>query len=233
MGYLTAEPFLTTLKDFQAGNSFQSLKKQAAKNPGDLKILFPLGKKWRERGENGKAAELLKKVAASDPSGKAEDAILAKRELAMITLEEDNDSEELAAFAKQYPDPKFALPAHRVLASVHVQENSLDLAEASYEYVQANDKADAEWMNDYAWFLATNGRKLDRALELASKAVEMSPKEPPILDTLAECYFRTKQFDKAAETQKKAVDLIEDAKQRKQYEARLRKFEEAAAKAKG
>lgn len=228
-GYMKPADFLKTLKEFQSGNSFQSLQKQLAKTPSDTKVQFAMAGKWKERGQTEKAKELLGKVIAADASGKQEQTILAKRDLAYIAIESDGDWKPLAAFAKDNPDPKFSLDAHRILAQALEQENELDAAEASFEFVQKNAPNDAMWMNSYAWFLATNDRKIERATELALKASESEPKNPAFLDTLAECYFRAKQFGKAVETQKKAVELITNKKARKDYEERLRKFEEAAS----
>lgn len=49
---------------------------------------------------------------------------------------------------------------------------------------------DPQFLNEYAWTCAEVGANLDKALEAAKKAVELSKEDPGILDTLAEVYFK-------------------------------------------
>lgn len=228
-GYMKPDAFLKTLKEFASGKNFQSLTKELTQKPNDMGVLFALGQKWKERNQLEKAKELFEKIVAADPQNKAELTIQTRGEIAMLALA-TGDWKPLVEFAKQFPDPKYSLNAHRVLAQVLEQENDLDGAQASYEFVQKNAPADPAWMNSFAWFLATNDRNLERATELAIQATQGDPKNPAFLDTLAECYFRSKQFARAVEAQKKALELVTNKKARKEYEERLRKFEEAASK---
>ena len=63
-----------------------------------------------------------------------------------------------------------------------------------------------------AWFYATSKdpsyRNPSKALEYAQKAVSISQgKTPEILDTLAEAYYVNGHYDKAIETETKALAL--------------------------
>jgi tetratricopeptide (TPR) repeat protein len=64
--------------------------------------------------------------------------------------------------------------------------------------------------NSAAWVMAICRRDLDTALQHSRKAVELEPKVPGYLDTLAEIHFRKGDRDKALELMKKCVEL--DAK---------------------
>jgi tetratricopeptide (TPR) repeat protein len=76
---------------------------------------------------------------------------------------------------------------------------------ALYDDLLPKRSDDPEFLNDYAWTFAENGIKLDKALEAAKKAVELSKEDPGILDTLAEVYFKKGDAKSAVATIDKAI----------------------------
>jgi tetratricopeptide (TPR) repeat protein len=69
--------------------------------------------------------------------------------------------------------------------------------------------------NELGWIYATSKdphfRDPSKALEYAQKAVSLSEgKSPEILDTLAEAYYVNRDYDKAIETETKALKLTPD-----------------------
>ncbi|HZL42164.1 MAG TPA: tetratricopeptide repeat protein, partial [Verrucomicrobiae bacterium] len=88
---------------------------------------------------------------------------------------------------------------------------------AQFEQVLALDPRHAPAQNNLAWLLATcpdpslrDGR---RALEMARQPEQLSGgKSPEILDTLAAAYAEAGDFQKAAETAKRALSLISNQK---------------------
>ena len=71
----------------------------------------------------------------------------------------------------------------------------------------AESVADAEHLNNLAWFCATGDLLLPEAMEAARRAVELRPDDAGILDTLAEVYFRSGMVGKAVETIDAAIKL--------------------------
>ena len=80
--------------------------------------------------------------------------------------------------------------------------------------------------NQAAWLLANTDGDYELTLNSAKKAVEFSPCDPNILDTLAHAYALGKEYDKAVETQKKVVQY---APQATIFRSTLKKFEAQAA----
>lgn len=71
-------------------------------------------------------------------------------------------------------------------------------------------KNNPELLNALAWLYATAPQPLrrpDRAIELAEKAVRLSPESPHIWDTLAEAYYSRGFYDKALNAINKALSL--------------------------
>ena len=87
-----------------------------------------------------------------------------------------------------------------------------------------------EALNGLARLLATcpvpevrDGRQ---AVECAGKAVGATKrKDPSFLDTLAAAYAEAGDFREAVSAQKEALDLVRDAKTRRDYESRLKLYE--------
>jgi tetratricopeptide (TPR) repeat protein len=74
----------------------------------------------------------------------------------------------------------------------------------------------AEACNALAWLLATcshaRHRDAERAVEMASKAVDLSPKAY-VRDTLAAAYAEAGEFDRAIEIQKEVIEMLKETEQ--------------------
>jgi cellulose synthase operon protein C len=84
-----------------------------------------------------------------------------------------------------------------------------DDAERIYQSILSDDPNDDVALNNLAWMYLTmktdRPRKLDEALDLVLKAVELSP-SPANLDTLAEAYYQRSEYQKALKTIERALD---------------------------
>jgi tetratricopeptide (TPR) repeat protein len=76
------------------------------------------------------------------------------------------------------------------LGSIYQGRGSLAEAEKAYEKAIKNKPDYALAYNAIAWMYAEKGIKLDHAIELAVRALELSPEDGNILDTLGWAYYR-------------------------------------------
>ena len=76
-------------------------------------------------------------------------------------------------------------------------------ARAQQLYEQQVAREEMTGYNNLAYFLAARGRQPQRALRLAKKAVQLSPRYH-VFDTLAWAYYRTGQYAEALQWQQKA-----------------------------
>ncbi len=87
-------------------------------------------------------------------------------------------------------------------------------AEAIAYYRKAADGGNAWGQNNLAWILATfkhsEFRNGELAVCYALKAVEQEPKNAAFVQTLAAAYARNNEFDKAVETQRRVLTLLQD-----------------------
>ena len=68
---------------------------------------------------------------------------------------------------------------------------------ACYEEALKLDPTNVSLMNNYAYFLAVEGRDLDKAEQLSTKAVNASPNNATFLDTYAWVYFKKGDYNLA------------------------------------
>ncbi|MHC4916673.1 MAG: hypothetical protein ACYTGB_14400, partial [Planctomycetota bacterium] len=97
--------------------------------------------------------------------------------------------------------------------------------EAVHEKVLAEFPRAAGHHNSLAWMCARLGRDLKEARTHAEQAVELDPREPAYVDTLAEVFYRQGDLKRAVELMRRAVELSGGEKF---YRERLEEFEREA-----
>ncbi len=80
-----------------------------------------------------------------------------------------------------------------VRSSLEKHEASDEAYELALRYDPKNDNA----MNNYAYHLSVRGKNLERAKELALKAIEVAPENSAYLDTVGWVYFKLGDYDRA------------------------------------
>jgi len=228
--------FLSYMKEVASGNHLAALRAKVEKSPEDGALRADLGLRLAKNEDPG-AREHLEKAVALDPKNARGTTVRVRYHLAVLDLEEKKAPAGLAAFAKEFPENPLTVDAHRILVGVCEQSGDAEGEEASLEFLVK--RAPEPWTrNGLAWFLATRGRDLERALGLADAALKDQPQEAAYLDTRAECLSRLGRHDEAGAAQEKAVRcLAEDIEPevREQYEGRLAEFQKKRddARAKG
>lgn len=80
-----------------------------------------------------------------------------------------------------------------------------DAAEAEFRKVLKLNPDSASALNYLGYMLADRNVRLDEALEMIKKAVDMDPHNSAFLDSLGWVYFRLKRYDEAEECLKKSI----------------------------
>ncbi len=92
------------------------------------------------------------------------------------------------------------------LGLLYTRLDDTSAADRAYERALALDPDHAMALNNYAYSLAERGRQLDRALEMARRAVELDPENASYLDTLGWVYFQREDYAAAERWIKQALD---------------------------
>jgi tetratricopeptide (TPR) repeat protein len=112
--------------------------------------------------------------------------------------------------------------AASLLAGVQAQDRN-DLAAAIQQYQDAVKRGDRTGIaaNNLAWLYAKTGTQLDRALELARSAHNLSPRNPAILDTLGFVHLQRREYSQAVEQLELAAHLASAPDENGQHDAQL------------
>jgi len=106
-----------------------------------------------------------------------------------------------------------------------------DDAEAVKWYRKAMEQGDGPAMNNLAFLLATSRdahvRNPNEAIAVALKVVDLNPRQPSYLDTLATAYYEAGRKEEAADTESKALSLSPD---NASYKSALEKYRPSPTK---
>ena len=83
--------------------------------------------------------------------------------------------------------------------------------------------------NQYAWLVCNTFGDFKQAIEYSKKSLEIRPDSSSYFDTLAHCYYATKDYENAVKSQRKAVKFEPTSRILQQ---KLKLFEDALAKSK-
>ena len=119
------------------------------------------------------------------------------------------EAEEVAASAERLSDTPEALEyVHFVQGSIFERQKKFDLAEEHFRNVLANNPKNAGALNYLGYMYADRGIRLDEALTLIKKALEIEPQNGAYLDSLGWAYFKQGNYELAEENLHKAISKI-------------------------
>ena len=94
-----------------------------------------------------------------------------------------------------------------ILAEMH---DDLILAEKDLRIIISTDPSNAMALNALGYTLANRTNRLEEAYNLISRALELQPNEPAILDSMGWVLYRQNQYSRALEFLKAAYELLPD-----------------------
>lgn len=227
VGQSRAHQFLgQTDKALEAADKAVKLAPNNARALGQRAIVLKI------TGKPGEALKNFVQAAQIDPKyawAQAQAADLLSR---AGDLEKALESANKALAVK----PDFA-EVLRLRATIYTRLGKCKEAFNDFNKMEQLHPEDAWTLQDKAWFLLTcpdeSIQDTSKAMELAKRAMDISKGDNGLVqETLAEAYFRTGNYLKAAEHQKKAVELQKktcpDGSCVKEMQERLKKYEMAS-----
>ncbi len=125
--------------------------------------------------------------------------------MAVLFYEQGNYPKALQYLEKELSGKPDDADLYYSLGTLSYQLGQLETAAEYYNSCLALDSTHTVAMNDLAWIYTQLKIKLDEALKLSRRAVELEPENPAFLDTLAEVYYLRKEYYRALTYLRKAV----------------------------
>ena len=230
VGYLPAPQFVEVIGGFAAGKSqLDMLQAQLDQNPNDFDLLVNTGIVHADAGRDQMALPLFEKALTLDPNNerKRQDEIYYNMGEACYGAKNYAQAKKnYAHVIENFTKSDYYEDCMVRTAGCEFKLGNADAAVATYWKITEPHQDDAGSMNAFAWFCAQRKIGLDQALPVALKAVELSERDPGILDTLAEVYFARGEFDNAIKIGEEALSAEPNDSY---YQDQVKKFKKAKA----
>lgn len=102
-------------------------------------------------------------------------------------------------------DPIMLAQAKMALASAYFKNKQYDESYAILDEAVARNPKDALALNNYAFYLAEKGVQLEKAADMAQRAIQLAPGQPTYTDTYAWVLYKSGKYDEALVQIEKAI----------------------------
>ena len=170
-------------------------------NPDLADVKLMLATTYAGMGRRPEALRLVQEVEKAAPT--SPEPLVLKGSLLLGQREPRPAVEAFNAALKLKPD---SVPALRGLGMAYDQLKEPARAIEQYRKALAIAPKDAITLNNLAWLLSEDPRKLDEALPLAARAVEVAPDVPSMIDTLGWIHYRRGSYPEAEKALVRAAD---------------------------
>jgi TonB family protein len=187
------------LRDARIDEALESLKKGVQERPKDSCIYANLGAINVRMGKLQEAEPYFRKAIELSP-----DRVLGYGNLASTLRLQKKDAEAESVLRQGIKSIVDNAPLRVMLGSL-LSRTKWSEAEAQFKEVLRVDPNNAPALNDYGYYLAVRGERLNEALEMTQRAVNAAPDNSAYLDSLGWAYFKLGRLEEAERYLNKAL----------------------------
>lgn len=232
LGSRPADVFLKKMIDVRNGvGTVADLKRRVEQAPEDLALRKQLAEVLTIQAAPDADAHLVKLVAADTDNAKGVGAwaMLQRGDLAFRQQDYPAAIARTEEAWNRFPDnAATAEIAVESLALYYRKNNNLDKVVELERRILQRTPDDPKALNRFAWNVAKTGLALDEALAAAQKGVELSQRDPGIVDTLAEVHFRRGEHAQAIALMQECIQKQPDDSYFKEQLAKFTKAKQGA-----
>ncbi len=198
---------IETYRDAKNWSAASATAQEAvAKLPQDRTLRLMQASQLADSGQADAAIAQVKSLLKGKPEDREVYIALAQIN---SRLRRWKDSEEAIARAEQLsikPEEKDYVAF--VQGSMYERQKKYEQAEQAFRRVLVGDPNNAVALNYLGYMLADRSQRLDEALALIKKAIQLDPQNGAYLDSLGWAYFKMGKYELAEENLRKASDRI-------------------------
>ena len=181
-------------------------KEAVLKLPNERSLRMALAVQLADQGEADKGLKEVQGLLKGTPEDRQVYVTLSQMNSRLRRFPEAQDALRQAEKLSATPEDKQYIPFLR--GSIYEREKKYDLAEEQFRQVLADEPQSAMTLNYLGYMLADHGVKLEEALSMIKKAVELDPANGAYLDSLGWAYLKLGKFEQAEENLLKASQRI-------------------------
>lgn len=205
-------------------DSVSDLIKKLERSPNDVHLMHQIATLHQANKDDYEASLVYEQMLERDPEDKygyRMEALYWKATYDGLIWKKP---ENLIAFISGYKDYKDIKDAYKWLAKTYVRRNEMDKAVEVYRDALQEIGEDAEFYNQYAWWVYENKVKseYEAAIRYAKTAVESKPEAYYIWDTLAWLHFERGEYAPAVDASTKALGLAPESERSEMEQALAR-----------
>ncbi len=171
----------------------------------NAQIYYYLGRAQSGLSRNDDAVVNFRKSLREDPLNE-----IVLYYLTQVEMERENFGEASTAIAKALklrPDEKaFYVIQGLVFDRLGEYSSAIAAYEAGIAVNSSNESAQATLLNNYSYILSQRDGDLDKALEMAKRAIAVEPDNSSFLDTIGWVYYKLEDYEKALDYIQRSVD---------------------------
>jgi thioredoxin-like negative regulator of GroEL len=232
MGTRPPEEFAQKMRDVRNGvGTVADLRRRVEQAPDDLALRKKLAEVLTIQAAPDAEAQLMKLVEADPDNAKGVGAwaMLQRGDLAFRQQDYPTAIARTEEAWTKFPDnQETADVAIESLALYYRKSNNIEKVVDLERRILKRAPDDPKALNRFAWNVAKTGTALDEALIAAQEAVELSQRDPGIVDTLAEVHFRRGEHDQAIALMKECIQKQPDDNYFKEQLAKFTKAKQGA-----
>jgi len=188
-----SEMFNDQGRSLEAGDTLKDLIAKLEKKPGRMRLLNTAGL-GNLRAQRTRMHYFLAKHELEDNNNEK----AAREHLDKAISIDPTDADVLFELYKMSAnDPPLR---KKTVALVHKAAKQLI-------FTISNSEEDYQARNHFAWLISNTEGDFDKAIKYSQESLKLLPNTSSFLDTLAHCYYAKKEYAKAVETQRRALEL--------------------------
>jgi tetratricopeptide (TPR) repeat protein len=182
----------------------QVAREAAAKEPKNRGVKLMLAGQLADNGHAEEGIDLAKSMLNKTPADLEVYRALATIYTRLRKWKEASDAIDQAAQLSNSPDDKLYI--HFLRGTLFERQKLYTEAETEFRAALVIDPKNTMTLNYLGYMLADHDMKLDEALGMIQKAVELDPQNYAYLDSLGWAYFKLGKYNLAEEDLRKAVE---------------------------